>query len=118
MEEKIMNKRFDVFYCDDKRDRSIYCQAWENLYRKGWEGNAAVIYDSIFKKNKDKLFRPPFRFAYADYRSTMSDEEITHAIEVLINCGYFKKFDNKTVYFYPEGKEELINAFLNEEESA
>ena len=86
MEEKVMNKRFGVFYCDDKRDRSIYCQAWENLYRKGWEGNAAVICDSIFKKNKDKLFRPPFKFAYANYRNKMSDEEFHELFKLVCDA--------------------------------
>ena len=117
MEEKVMNKRFDIYYCDATKDRKVFFKTWENLYYKGGELNAANIYSDVFNKDEYKLFRPAFKFAYANYRNKMSDEEITHAIEVLINCGYFEKFDNKTIVFKPEGKEELINAFLNEEES-
>ena len=119
MEEKFMNKRFDIYCAYDeangfadnydalhgfladvicKENRKAY-----NLYYEIFFGRRSLdaIYNVYhFNRNK-KLYK------------SWSDEEINSAIETLVKYGFLVKVDNNTMKYHING-----NAFKEKKESA
>ena len=119
MEEKFMNKRFDIYCAYDeangfadnydalqgfladvicKENRKAY-----NLYYEIFFGRRSLdaIYNVYhFNRNK-KLYK------------SWSDEEITEAFKTLMKYGFLDKLDNNGMMYHING-----NAFLDEKENA
>ena len=101
-----MNKNFNVINTDKdglnddstiKAYRKMRCDAYNRaeyiLLDRLNETNAWMIYVELFGREGNSTF------SYNEFRSTMSDEEITHAIEVLMARGYLIKNNNKEAFF-------------------
>ena len=123
MEEKFMNKRFNIYCAYDETDAFLDddLDKYDVLMR---------FLEDVVKKESKKAYelfyeiycgRRNFDFIYNVYRFNpnkklykyWSDEEITSAIKTLVKYGFLVKVDNNTMMYHING-----NAFLNEEESA
>ena len=101
-----MNKNFNVINKDKdglnddstiqayrKMRMGAYNNAEHSLLNTLHETNAWLIYVKLFGRTGFSSFN------YNEFRSTMSDEEITHAIDVLVARGYLIKNNNKEAFF-------------------
>ena len=123
MEEKVMNKRFDIFCAHDEADAFLDddLDKYDVLMR--------FLEDVVKEENKKayKLFyeiycgRKNFDFIYNVYHFNpnkklykyWSDEEINSAIKTLVKYGFLVKVDNNTMTYHING-----NAFEEKKESA
>ena len=119
MEEKFMNKRFNIFCAYDEAngfaDNYDVLQGFLEDVVKKENRKAYKLYDEIFcgRSHFDAIFNVyHFNRAKKLYKY-WSDEEINSAIETLVKYGFLVKVDNNTMVYHING-----NAFLNEEENA
>ena len=123
MEEKVMNKRFNI-YCAHDEANAFDSTDWDK-----YDVLLRFLEDVVKKENK-KAFemeyeiycgRKNFDCFYNVYHFNpnkklykyWSDEEINSAIKTLMKYGFLDKVDNNTMIYHING-----NAFLNEEENA
>ena len=124
MEEKVMNKRFDI-YCRHGEADAFDGTDWDK-----YDVLLRFLEDVVKKENKKayELFYEIYcgRKRFDDYHTVYhfnrakklykywSDEEITSAIETLVKYGFLVKVDNNTANFYEDGNEELIASMMKE----
>ena len=115
MEEKFMNKRFNIY--EKRFPRKPWNEAEANrtikflmyVMRRENEKAYDMYYTFSFKRNST------YHFTYDKFRrASWSDEEITSAIETLMKYGFLVKVDNNTANFYEDGNEELIASMMKE----
>ena len=123
MEEKFMNKRFNIYCAYDETDAFLDddLDKYDVLMR---------FLEDVVKKESKKAYelfyeiycgRRNFDFIYNVYRFNpnkklykyWSDEEITSAIKTLVKYGFLVKVDNNTMMYHING-----NAFEEKKENA
>lgn len=116
MEEKVMNKRFDVYEKRpnprEPRNSAPGDRAVDILYNvvRHEDNNAYDMYYEL-----DYKCHSTYHFTYEKFRRKgLLDSEITSAIETLMKYGFLVKVDNNTAYFYDCGNEELIASMIKE----
>lgn len=101
-----MNKNFDVINAEMpglNDDRTV--KAYRNMRTGAYKNAENILLNTLHETGAwfiyAKLFsRTGFSsFNYNEFRPTMSDEEITHAIDVLMARGYLSKINNKEAIF-------------------
>ena len=119
MEEKFMNKRFNIFCAYDEA----------NGFADNYDVLQGFLEDVVKKESKKayELFyeiycgRRNFDFIYNVYHfnrnkklyKSWSDEEINSAIKTLVKYGFLVKVDNNTMMYHING-----NAFEEKKENA
>ena len=123
MEEKVMNKRFDIFCAHDEAD------AFDSTDWDKYDVLLRFLEDVVKKENKKayELFYEIYcgRKSFGGYHTVYhfnpnkklykywSDKEITSAIKTLMKYGLLVKVDNNTMTYHING-----NAFEEKKENA
>ena len=123
MEEKVMNKRFDIYCGHDEAD------AFDSADWDKYDVLLRFLEDVVKKENKKayELFYEIYRGrkSFGGYHTVYhfnrakklykywSDEEINSAIKTLIKYGFLAKATNKTMVYHING-----NAFKEKKENA
>ena len=119
MEEKFMNKRFDIFCRQDEpngfADNYDVLQGFLEDVVKKENSKAYKLYDEIFfgRKNFDASYRVYHFNRIKKFYKYWSDEEITEAFKTLMKYGFLIKLDNNGMMFRING-----NVFKDNKESA
>lgn len=123
MEEKFMNKRFNIYCAHDEAnafdgtdwDKYDVLQGFLEDVVKKENKKAYILHNEIYshRKNFDGVYKVyHFNRAKKLYKY-WSDEEITEAIKTLVKYGFLVKLDNNGMMFHING-----NAFKEKKESA
>ena len=123
MEEKIMNKRFDIYcehddadaFLDDDLDKyDVLMRFLEDVVKKENKKAYELFYEIYCgRKNFDGFYNVYHFNRNKKLYKSWSDEEINSAIETLIKYGFLAKATNKTMVYHING-----NAFKEKKENA
>ena len=119
MEEKFMNKRFNIFCAYDEAngfaDNYDVLQGFLEDVVKKENRKAYKLYDEIFcgRSHFDAVFNVYHFNRNKKFYKYWSDEEITEAFKTLMKYGFLDKLDNNGMMFHING-----NAFKEKKESA
>ena len=123
MEEKFMNKRFNIYCAHDEANvfdgtdwdkYDVLLRFLEDVVKKENKKAFEMEYEIYSRrKNFDGVYNVYHFNRNKKLYKYWSDEEINSAIETLVKYGFLVKVDNNTMMYHING-----NAFLNEEESA
>ena len=123
MEEKVMNKRFDIFcaydetdaFLDDDLDKyDVLMRFLEDVVKKENKKAYELFYEIYCgRKNFDYFYNVYHFNPNKKLYKYWSDEEITSAIETLVKYGFLVKVDNNTMTYHING-----NAFEENKENA
>lgn len=119
MEEKFMNKRFNIFCAHDEAngfaDNYDVLQGFLEDVVKKENRKAYQLYDEIFcgRKNFDVIYNVYHFNRNKKLYKSWSDEEITEAFKTLMKYGFLDKLDNNGMMYHING-----NAFEDNKESA
>ena len=119
MEEKFMNKRFDIFCAYDEAngfaDNYDVLQGFLEDVVKKENSKAYKLYDEIFfgRRSLDAIYNVYHFNRIKKLYKSWSDEEITEAFKTLMKHGFLDKLDNNGMMFHING-----NAFKEKNENA
>ena len=123
MEEKFMNKRFDIYcrhdetdaFLDDDLDKyDVLMRFLEDVVKKESKKAYELFYEIYCGRKNFDCFYNVYHFnPNKKLYKYWSDEEITSAIKTLIKYGFLVKVDNNTMTYHING-----NAFEEKKENA
>ena len=123
MEEKVMNKRFNIFCAYDETDAfdsadwdkyDVLLRFLEDVVKKESKKAYELFYEIYCgRKNFDGFYNVYHFNPNKKLYKYWSDEEINSAIKTLVKYGFLVKVDNNTMTYHING-----NAFEEKKENA